>query len=320
MGKRRDIEKAAVPAADDAAAEKSVEAVQALAISLANEPTAEPRLDFQIEPKIESAQTPKAEAPALEFVAAPPIAPLQPDEIRPTIEDAPVAPLAATDDNEVAASEIAPPPPRRERRFALLAASVALAAAVGAVVGALGAYGIAALAQSPAAVAVAAEPSQAADNLALREAVEKMRSEIAALKASVDSASGSTKTHFTKITERFDRIDKAQVEPSVKLNKAVETLDRIERRTDAAVPAKETTGSVPLPTPAAVAPPPPPIVPGWVLREVYRGVALIQGARFGLIEVEAGDQVPGLGRIEAVRKHDGRWVVVTSKGLVAAAR
>ena len=35
-------------------------------------------------------------------------------------------------------------------------------------------------------------------------------------------------------------------------------------------------------------------------------------------EVYAGDPVPGLGRIDAIRKQDGRWVVVTSKGLVVA--
>jgi hypothetical protein len=28
--------------------------------------------------------------------------------------------------------------------------------------------------------------------------------------------------------------------------------------------------------------------------------------------------VPGLGRIDAIRKQDGRWVVVTSKGTIAA--
>jgi hypothetical protein len=28
--------------------------------------------------------------------------------------------------------------------------------------------------------------------------------------------------------------------------------------------------------------------------------------------------VPGLGRVDAIRKQDGRWVVVTSKGLVVA--
>jgi hypothetical protein len=28
--------------------------------------------------------------------------------------------------------------------------------------------------------------------------------------------------------------------------------------------------------------------------------------------------VPGLGRIDAIRRQDGRWVVVTSKGLIVA--
>jgi hypothetical protein len=60
-----------------------------------------------------------------------------------------------------------------------------------------------------------------------------------------------------------------------------------------------------------------PIVDGWVLRDVGRGGALIEG-RQGLYEVYAGDPVPGLGKVDAIRKQDGRWVVVTSKGLVVA--
>jgi hypothetical protein len=30
--------------------------------------------------------------------------------------------------------------------------------------------------------------------------------------------------------------------------------------------------------------------------------------------------VPGLGRVDAIRKQDGRWIVVTSKGVISAAR
>src|SRR6266508_5199249 len=60
-------------------------------------------------------------------------------------------------------------------------------------------------------------------------------------------------------------------------------------------------------------------VEGWILRDVQRGTALIEG-RMGLIEVDQGDVVPGLGRIEAIRKQDGRWVVVTSKGLILPPR
>jgi hypothetical protein len=55
------------------------------------------------------------------------------------------------------------------------------------------------------------------------------------------------------------------------------------------------------------------------VRDVRRGTALIEG-RLGMIEVDAGDVVPGLGRIDAIRKQDGRWVVVTARGLILSAR
>ena len=60
-----------------------------------------------------------------------------------------------------------------------------------------------------------------------------------------------------------------------------------------------------------------PVVDSWVLQDVSRGGALIEG-RQGVYEVYAGDVVPGLGRIDAVRRQDGRWVVVTSRGLIVA--
>jgi hypothetical protein len=40
----------------------------------------------------------------------------------------------------------------------------------------------------------------------------------------------------------------------------------------------------------------------------------------GLIEVDQGDVVPGLGRVDAIRKQDGRWVVVTPRGLIMPPR
>ena len=59
------------------------------------------------------------------------------------------------------------------------------------------------------------------------------------------------------------------------------------------------------------------MVDGWALRDVGNGGALIEG-RGGIYEVYAGDPVPGLGRVHAIRKQDGRWVVVTSKGLIVS--
>ena len=70
----------------------------------------------------------------------------------------------------------------------------------------------------------------------------------------------------------------------------------------------------PVPAPAAA------IVPGWAVRDVYRGVAMLQSRFGGMVEVEPGDVLPGLGRIEAIRRQDGRWVVVTSKGTITSMR
>ena len=60
-----------------------------------------------------------------------------------------------------------------------------------------------------------------------------------------------------------------------------------------------------------------PTVDGWLLHDVADGGALIEG-RQGMFEVYAGDPVPGLGRVEAIRRQDGRWVVVTTRGLIVA--
>jgi hypothetical protein len=58
-------------------------------------------------------------------------------------------------------------------------------------------------------------------------------------------------------------------------------------------------------------------VEGWVLRSVYGGSALVEG-RPGLIRVMPGDSLPGVGRVETITRKDGRWVVVTERGLIVA--
>lgn len=61
----------------------------------------------------------------------------------------------------------------------------------------------------------------------------------------------------------------------------------------------------------------PNIVEGYVLRDVYSGTALIQ-SRKSLHEVKVGEILPGLGRIEAIRREGSRWIVDTPKGQLSA--
>ena len=135
------------------------------------------------------------------------------------------------------------------------------------------------------------------------------------LKTSVDATSRTAGTQYSKLVERLDRAERAQT---------------VATKTDAAL-SKETTGSITPPPSAAAAPlspvpvPSPGIapgvtVPGWAVRDVYRGVAMLQSRMGGMVEVEPGDVLPGLGRIESIRRQDGRWVVVTSKGMITSMR
>jgi hypothetical protein len=61
-------------------------------------------------------------------------------------------------------------------------------------------------------------------------------------------------------------------------------------------------------------------VDGWVLHDVYDGVALIEGRNRRLLEVAPGESVPGVGRVEAIERRGRRWVVVTAKGVISPAR
>jgi hypothetical protein len=220
---------------------------------------------------------------------------------------------AAADD-----ASAAPPPPGRMMpqvsRFTLLAASLALAAGLGGMVGALATSSLVRPGPAPA-------PSAGRTGLeefqALKEQVVQARVDLAALKVSIDAGNRGANAQFTRIGERIERIERSQAEPAAKLNKAVDTLDRLARG-DAA--SRDVTGTIAPPVGAApIVQGAPGAVPGWTVRDVRRGTALIEG-RMGIIEVDQGDVIPGLGRVEAIRKQDGRWVVVTSRGLITSPR
>jgi hypothetical protein len=223
-----------------------------------------------------------------------------------------------------------------KRRFGAMAAVVALATVAGALGGVLATAGIGKLMGGDSAQASAQVSTK---DSALEASVTRLDAEIVALKAGLEHNSKATTGQLNKASDRLDKVEKAQAEPAAKLAKLSETVDKLRAAqasvtTAAATPAsaKEVTGTIPqqqataaaalAAPPASAAPPKPevtrlPTVEGWVLRDVANGSALIESRR-GMYEVYAGDPIPGLGRVDAIRKQDGRWVVVTSKGLIVA--
>jgi hypothetical protein len=206
----------------------------------------------------------------------------------------------------------------RKSRFPLLAATLAVAAALG---GAAGAIGIPALLNLTFGPATAQPVREAAgESEAIKALLAQLTSDVGALKSALEQSGKVTAAQFGKVAERLERAERAQAEPVAKLAKIGETVERLERRAPTPAPPAppEVTGSVPHP-PVAEPKPKPTVIDDYVVRKVFDGVALVEGRR-GIVEVEPGSTLPGAGRVEEIRRQDGRWVVVTNKGLIVPAR
>jgi hypothetical protein len=203
-----------------------------------------------------------------------------------------------------AESETAP-----SRRFGLLAASIAIAALLGAIAGA-------------AATALTREPAPPAtdtiyvhETQALKEAVARLGNELATLKAGMEVATKSTSSQLTKLSERFEKSEKAQAEPAAKLAKIADALDRMERRPTTLV-AADTTGSIATMDKIQSKPP---VIEGWRLRDYHAGRAILEHRAGAIYDIAPGSSLPGLGRVETIRREDGHIIIVTPKGLIVAA-
>lgn len=307
-----------------ATAPQAVEAAGIEAPSIAPDHEAPPKPD-PVKAEAPKIEPPKIEASRIEAPKA---------ENRPEPKPGKLIVMAPSErswDREEFAPHVKADEPREtgKRRLSAMAAVVAIAASVGAVSGALATAGMMHFA--------APAPARVADTSALESSVARIDADVVALKANVEHTSKTGLGQFNRTNDRLDKLEKAQAEPLAKIAKLSETVDKLRAtppaapaQAAAAVPAKETTGSI-APTQvatAAAAPAPVPAAPktevgrlptieGWRLRNAANGGALIEG-RDGLYEVYPGDPIPGVGRVDAIRRQDGRWVVVTSKGLIVA--
>jgi hypothetical protein len=59
-----------------------------------------------------------------------------------------------------------------------------------------------------------------------------------------------------------------------------------------------------------------PTLDGWVLRDVYDGMALVEAREGGLREIAPGEFLPGAGEIRSIERRGRSWVVLTSRGVI----
>jgi hypothetical protein len=245
-----------------------------------------------------------AETPAADAAPATTDGPLLIEGPKAAAPDTPVIELEAVDTASAKAEEPAPASRWRLPSTAPLAAAIVFSVALGAIAGAAATSGL--LRDT----ASAPDPNQA-----LQASVTQLGSELAALKAGIAGVQRNSAAQFGKLTERLDRSDKAQAEPAAKLAKIQETLDRLDRRPQqvAAAPAADVTGSV-----APKEESRPQVAEGWRLRDFYDGRAIVENRGGVLFRVGPGSNVPGLGKVQAIDRKNGKVVVVTANGIIAA--
>ena len=152
----------------------------------------------------------------------------------------------------------------------------------------------------------------------------EFNSALAQLSQRVDKLDNEESAKVDKLSERVERDTSAlTAELSTRVDKLekkvvapISALAQVGQAGQPPVPPKftanvsmDTTGSIERPRP---------LLRGYIVLEARGDVALI-GARFGEQEVRRGDFLPGAGRVERIELRGGRWTVLTSEGLIAAA-
>jgi hypothetical protein len=195
-------------------------------------------------------------------------------------------------DHDSAAATAGAAPRRHSSRFLMLAASVAFAASFGSFIGSVSGSGLVRfLDPGTPAPSVQTTTTDAARQTKLELA------ELTAIKTNLDNTSRSTSVQLTKLSDRLDKLDQRSA-------------------------SSETTGSI---TTASVAPPAAPkindrILQDWIVQDVQNGRALLQSRYGAMFDVSAGSNLPGVGRIDSIKRQDGQWLVLTERGTITSGR
>ena len=276
-----------------------------------------------------------AETPAVKAEAALPS--IESPSISPAKDDEPAeAELTAAKDEPVANSEalvtesdspIAPTtnviPLRlalRRRRMALLAASVTVAVALGAVIGAVTANSLASTHD---------QVSSVQERKVMQQTIARLGDELSTLKTSLDAASKSAHAQTAQLAKLSQTMNEKLAAATTKANAA---LAQASAEVTGSIAAPQTVAAqqaalaepTPLPQPrpqqiaAVESLPRPLVVPGWSVHGAARGAVLVE-SHGEIYEVVPGASLPGLGRVESIRRIDGRWIVQTPKGLIVSA-
>lgn len=161
--------------------------------------------------------------------------------------------------------------------------------------------------------------------------IRGLKKSLDGLRADLDAERADSKAQIAALSAKLDHLHEAapRVSTSEKARtrldaKAIQaTLDRAARNEG---PNGDVTGTVSASATAAHATSmtmasaeaprhTPQLLNDWIVRDVYRGIALVEGPQ-GAMEVMPGDILPGAGTVRAIERRGEGWIVLTSRGYV----
>ena len=200
---------------------------------------------------------------------------------------------------------------RRFRRRAAFAASVVMATGIGVLAGSL-VTGVPNTSRP--------DPASLQRQQALQQSVVRLDKELAALKAGLTNEAKSAHSQIAKITERL----RSAPEITGSIPSGRKSIGWSE-----ATSISASVGSIPVPPAMVPTPIPRPairtvaaqsrVVRNWRIHDVRGGFVYVQG-HGDIYQVVPGAPLPGLGPVQEIKRRNGRWVVVTPKGLIVSLR
>lgn len=265
--------------------------------------------------------SPAADIPAVEIVDVSTVEPDPAPAVAPEVVVAPaVAAVAEAEPDPITAgAPIAPAAPAgfrlrpRHKRYALFAASATIAAGIGVVIGAIAGAGFWAAPRADIAgleARKAMEQSIAEERKTMQHSIAQLGKQVAGLKTELAKANKAANSKIAKIADRVETIATPTPAPA--------------RPPDitGSIPHQSQIAEVPIPRPApriAAVSTRPVVVPNWTIRAARGGYVYVEG--YGdIYQVVPGAPLPGLGPVQSVKRENGRWMVVTPRGIIVAAR
>jgi hypothetical protein len=249
----------------------------------------------------------------LPSVDSPSISPAEPEK-EPIAPSMAIVPIAEPILEQPIAPDLSPRKSFRLRArhkvYAALAASVLIAGAAGVFAGVAASGGF----HKPEAPKI--DTAALNERKAMQQSIAKLNKEIGSLKSSLEAANKAAHTQIAKMSEKLTE----------KLNReAAEVTGSIAApQTTTPSPPAPVQATTPLPTPrptrmASLEPPRPSVVRDWSIRDSRDGYVYVQN-QGEIYQVVPGAPLPGLGPVEQIKRQDGRWVVVTPRGLIVSHR